>query len=94
VEARIIGEREFTDGVVRLVYEYDQGQYAQGPHGEMVRGVWLLPPDDAVFVDTQFRSGCAISYAGMGLGGVWRTSISFESVAEDEQHHAGDEAHG
>jgi predicted RNA-binding protein YlxR (DUF448 family) len=51
VEARVVGEREFTDAIVRLVYEDDQGQYVLDPDGEMVRGVWLLPPDEALIVE-------------------------------------------
>jgi predicted RNA-binding protein YlxR (DUF448 family) len=50
MDARVIGEREFTDGVVRLVYEDDQGQYVLDPDGKMVRGVWLLPPDEPLIV--------------------------------------------
>ncbi len=42
MEARLIGEREFTDGIVRLVYEDDQGQYVLDADGQPVRGVWLL----------------------------------------------------
>jgi hypothetical protein len=49
--SRVVGEREFTDGVVRLVYEDDQGQYVLDADAEMVRGVWLLPPDDATIVE-------------------------------------------
>jgi hypothetical protein len=51
MEARVIGEREFTDGVVRPVYEDNKGQYVLDADGEMVRGVWLLPPDDAMIVE-------------------------------------------
>ncbi len=51
MEARVIGDREFTDGIVRQVYEDDQGQYVLDADGEMVRGVWLLPPDEALIVE-------------------------------------------
>jgi hypothetical protein len=52
MDARVIGEREFTDGVVRRVYEDDQGQYVLDADGEIVRGVWLLPADEAFMVET------------------------------------------
>jgi hypothetical protein len=51
MDTRVIGEREFTDGIVRHVHEDDQGQYVLDADGEIVRGVWLLPPDEAFLVD-------------------------------------------
>jgi hypothetical protein len=51
VEARVIGERGSTDGIVRLVYEDELGQYVLDADEEMVREVWLLPADEAFLVD-------------------------------------------
>jgi hypothetical protein len=40
-----IGARVFTDGLTRLVYEEDQGQYVMDD-GERVYGLWLVSEDD------------------------------------------------
>ena len=38
----IIGQREFTYGKPRDVYEDATGQYVLGDDGRVVRGVWLV----------------------------------------------------
>lgn len=43
----VIGERLFTDGVVRQVFAGDLGQYVLGRDGERVYGVWVLVDEDA-----------------------------------------------
>jgi hypothetical protein len=40
-----IGQRLFTDGVTRPVYEDDRGQFIE-EDGERVDGVWLVPEED------------------------------------------------
>jgi hypothetical protein len=53
---RIIGERLFTDGKVRTVYEDDAGrQYVIGDDGTQVPGVWLPPADEPLVVDTPLK---------------------------------------
>jgi hypothetical protein len=39
---RVIGQRQFTDGVTRPVYEDERGQYIV-EDGERIDGVWLTP---------------------------------------------------
>ena len=35
----------FTDGVKRPVFEDGIGQYVIGDDGDVVRGVWFIPPE-------------------------------------------------
>jgi len=42
---RVIGYRLFIDGVMRPVFEDQDGQYVVGDYGEIVYGVWLLPSE-------------------------------------------------
>jgi hypothetical protein len=45
---RIIGRREFPDGIERDVYEdVDGQQYVHGDDGGKVYGDWLPPADDS-----------------------------------------------
>jgi hypothetical protein len=37
---------EFTDGVMRPVYEDACGQFALDDAGNRVDGVWFIPPDE------------------------------------------------
>ncbi len=41
-----IGERLFTDGMIRSVYRDATGQYVIGDGGAKVYGVWLVPSED------------------------------------------------
>jgi hypothetical protein len=48
---RIIGQRLFTDGTERRVFEDDQGrQYVLDDDGQRVDGVWLPPADEPIVV--------------------------------------------
>jgi hypothetical protein len=38
-----IAEIEFTDGIMRPVFEDDRGQYVLDDNGEPVYGVWFIP---------------------------------------------------
>jgi hypothetical protein len=42
---RVIGQRRFTDGVTRLVYEDERGQYIV-EDGKRIDGVWMPPQEE------------------------------------------------
>lgn len=42
-----IAHVEFTDGITRPVYEDAQGQFTFDNEGELIRGVWFVPRDQA-----------------------------------------------
>ena len=44
---RLVGHRDFTDGPRRAVWEDAHCQYVEADDGEQVRGVWVLPEDEA-----------------------------------------------
>jgi hypothetical protein len=49
MSARVIGTRNFTDGVARPVYEDERGQYVLDDSAR-IDGVWLVPVEDAADV--------------------------------------------
>ena len=51
-QPRLIGERRFTDGTTRPVFELPDGRQYVEDHGERVEGTWLPPADEPVAVDT------------------------------------------
>jgi hypothetical protein len=42
---KVVGHRQFTDGVTRPVYEDERGQFIE-EDGDRVDGVWLVPEED------------------------------------------------
>lgn len=51
---RQMGERAFTDGTTRAIFEDADGrQYVRGDEGEPVYGVWLPPSDEPIEVHSQ-----------------------------------------
>jgi hypothetical protein len=48
MKARKIGERLFTDGVVRTVFEDDDGRQYVLDGKEKVCGTWIVPVDEAM----------------------------------------------
>ena len=49
MDAQRIGERLFTDGVTRTVFEDDDGQYVLDGD-DKCRGTWIVPADEATIV--------------------------------------------
>ena len=43
---RIMGYREFVEGIRRPIYEDAQGQYVLDDNGERVSGVYLIPEEE------------------------------------------------
>jgi hypothetical protein len=54
MSGRLIGQRQFTDGATRPVYEDERGQYVLDD-GEWIDGIWLVPIEDAADVPLVVR---------------------------------------
>ena len=49
-QPRQLGERRFTDGTTRPVFELPDGRQYVEDDGERVEGTWLLPDDEPAIV--------------------------------------------
>jgi hypothetical protein len=47
-DARIVGQREFTDRATRPVFQDDKGRFVLDDNGMPIRGIWILP-DEPIF---------------------------------------------
>src|SRR5207244_1712994 len=61
-QPRRIGERLFTDGITRPVFEDADGRQFVDDDGQRVYGVWLVPADEPAIVDAP--AGSAWRQAG------------------------------
>jgi hypothetical protein len=71
MSARTIGDRLFTDGATRPVYEDECGQYIE-EDGELVDGAWLVPEEDGADAPVIVASQRCTLAAGPGLKPSWR----------------------
>jgi hypothetical protein len=56
MNARTIGQRLFTDGATRPVYEDERGQFIE-EDGERIDGVWLVSEEDRADTPTIVELG-------------------------------------